>query len=198
MFARKCRISLEVALHGALQFASVPTPKCLLFDFESILHPPTLLMPISCLALGVEQEKLQGCLRSVAPLPAGPWALLGARLAYADLPTGTWQGRGGQGEATPCLGFSLVFVPSFPSLYSGSFQKKRVLCGRGRKPEQARGVPQDAPSFKAGSGIGGRSRFPCPVTQPGCRLEQLSRGLELPGAALRPGLRLDLSGFWAI
>lgn len=116
-------------------------------------------MSPTCLVSGAEQEKLQGSLGSTGsaqplldgstPLPLGsraqigPWNLLGARLAYPDMPIGTLAGKGrarGRGscmlELFSMLFWFLLVHPSF----SSSFQKKHFLCVRDRKPEQVQGV----------------------------------------------------------
>lgn len=139
---------------------SPPLPVVFSLRLSVILYPPSLLMSPTCLASGAERKSSRALwapqallspfwMGASASLPPGsraqigPWNLLGARLAYPDVPTGTLAGKGrarGRGscvlEHFSMLFWFLLLHPSF----SSSFQKKRFLCGRGRKPEQVQGV----------------------------------------------------------
>lgn len=146
-------------------------------------------MSPTCLVSGAEQEKLQGSLGSIGsaqPLldgrvcPSSSW-LQGPDWAMAPCwvpgwptqtcPLGCSQGRGGSGVgAAACLSFSLCcfgpfsYIPHFPA---ASKRSASSVAGAGSQSRS-----KDASSFRVGSGIRVRRRFPSPpLARPECGLE---------------------------
>lgn len=180
--AQRCHISLAVILHGALQFASVSTtPSCIPLEavsFYSCLLPAWLreLRRKSPWALQAPQALLSpfwtggsAPLLADSRVQAGPWASLGTRLAYPELPMARKErGRVGQPHTAAFLSVLVSFLQFF---CFRQLPKEVIPLWQGQEARADRGV-REASALRVASRIRVRRWFPSPPPAwPGCRLE---------------------------